>query len=75
MAKPKDFAMSELARLLRGFGYAKVRAGKTAGSRLAYFCKERSHLIRLHRPHPEKALKRYQLDLIEDELRAREVLK
>jgi len=75
LSKPKDFTVSELKSLLRGFGYKEIKTGTTAGSRSAFYCEERSHIIRLHRPHPDRALKRYQLDLIEEELRSREVLK
>ncbi len=66
--------MNELKSLLGGFGYKEIKSGKTAGSRIAFFCEERAHIIRLHKPHPDRSLKRYQLDLVEKELRAREVL-
>jgi cation diffusion facilitator CzcD-associated flavoprotein CzcO len=75
LAKPKDFTMRELKCLLKGFGYKEIKSGKTAGARAAFFCEERAHIIRLHRPHPDKSLKRYQLDLVEEELRSCEVLK
>jgi len=57
--------------LLRGFGYEKMGTGNTAGSRTAFIHKVSGHIVRLHRPHPGPNLKRYQLDLIEEALRAR----
>lgn len=71
LGKPADFTCDEMSRFLRDLGYEEKKAGKTAGSRLAYVHKESGHIIRLHRPHPGKVLKRYQLDLVEAALRAR----
>jgi predicted RNA binding protein YcfA (HicA-like mRNA interferase family) len=56
---PKDFTYSELKTLLLSFGYSEVQG---AGSRVC-FSKE-DHKIKLHKPHPDNKLKRYQLDLI-----------
>jgi hypothetical protein len=67
-AKPKDFTYDELVSLLQGFGYQEMKAGKTTGSRAAFFHEEGGAIIRLHRPHPDRVLKRYQLDDVEREL-------
>lgn len=64
-----------MRKLLRGFGYGEVRSGKTSGSRVAFFNKKSQHIIRLHKPHPQNTVKRYQLDYIEEELRNQEILK
>jgi hypothetical protein len=69
LAKPKDFTFAELAALLQGFGYQEMKTGKTSGSRVAFFHEERGAVIRLHRPHPDNVLKRYQLDDVEWELK------
>ncbi len=61
--------------MLSGFGYRELKSGKTSGSRVVFYNKDTHHIIRLHKPHPKKLLKRYHLDLIEEELRKREVLK
>jgi len=74
LSKPQDFTFDEMRRLLRGFGYQEIKSGKTSGSRVAFFHKDLNHIIRLHKPHPKNILKRYQLDLIEEELRKRGVL-
>lgn len=75
LSKPRDFTFNELRKLLRGFGYQEIKAGKTSGSRVAFFHESIQHIIRLHKPHPKNTLNRYQLDFIEEELRNREVLK
>ncbi len=73
--KPQDFSFAEMKKLLQGFGYQEVRAGKTSGSRVAFTHKTTKHIIRLHKPHPAKNIKRYQLDLINEELKKQEIIK
>jgi len=75
LSKPRDFSFNEMRKLLRGFGYQEIRSGKTSGARVAFINKTIHHIIRLHKPHPGNIMKKYQLDLIEDELRNREILK
>ena len=75
LSKPTDFRFEEMKKLLHGFGYHEVKAGKTSGSRVAFINDEKHHIIRLHKPHPQKVLKRYQLDLIEEELKKQELLR
>jgi len=69
LGKPKDFTYDELAVLLRGYGYREMKSGRTSGSQSAFIDENTKHIIRLHKPHPGKILKRYQLDDIERELR------
>jgi hypothetical protein len=57
--------------LLKDFGYEELRSGKTGGSRIAFISKPTNHIIRLHRPHPGNRMKRYQMDLVEEALRAK----
>ena len=75
LAKPRDFTLNEMKKMLHGFGYREIPSGKTSGSRIAFFHEMTGHIIRLHKPHPRKTLKRYQLDFIEEELRSKELLK
>ena len=63
LSYPKDFTYNELKALLLSFGYKEMQG---AGSRVC-FAKE-NHKIKLHKPHPDNKLKRYQLDLIVEEL-------
>ncbi|MDR0711616.1 MAG: type II toxin-antitoxin system HicA family toxin [Prevotellaceae bacterium] len=60
---PKDFTYTELKTVLSSFGY----------SARVYFSKE-DHKIKLHKPHPGNILKRYQLDLIVDELKKKRLI-
>jgi hypothetical protein len=64
LSSPKDFTYNELKTVLSSFEYNEMQG---AGSRV-YFLKK-GHKIKLHKPHPGNILKRYQLDLIIDELK------
>lgn len=75
LSKPTDFSYNELTTLLRGFGYEEIKTGRTAGSRVAFFNNETNHIMRLHKPHPKNILKRYQLDLVEQEPRSMQVIR
>jgi hypothetical protein len=75
LSKPHDFRFTELKRLLQRFGYREVKTGKTTGSRVAFFHESAQHIIRLHKPQAKNALKRYQIDLIEEELKNRGLIK
>ena len=61
---PRDFTYSELKTLLVSFGYEEVQG---AGSRVCF--KNKTHKIKLHKPHPGNILKQYQLVFIIDELK------
>ena len=74
LSKPRGFTYEELRRLLRHFGYEEVRSGKTAGSRVAFVHQTTKHILRLHKPHPNNELKRYQMEQVIDELRSRGLL-
>lgn len=71
LAKPADFAFDEMTRLLKGFDYVEIRTGRTSGSRVAFINKTSGHIIRLHKPHPGKIMKKYQMDLVEEALKAK----
>ncbi len=66
ISKPADFTNAELARLLSLFGYTEVQG---TGSRVVFVNGTNNRKIKLHKPHPGKILRRYQLELIEQELR------
>ena len=63
--RPKDFTFDEAETLLNYFDYERSDKGKTSGSRVCF--KSSNHApIMLHKPHPQKELKSYQIkDLIE----------
>jgi hypothetical protein len=71
LTRPADFTYDEMRKLLNGFGYEEMKTGKTAGSRAAFINKTSRHIIRLHRPHPGNVMKKYQMELVEEALRAK----
>lgn len=65
-SRPKDFTYDEARILLLQLGFEENNKGKTSGSRVV-FKKDKNTKIQLHKPHPEKVLKRYQIEsLLED---------
>ena len=75
MSKPTDFTYSELVKFLKGFGFVEAKTGKTSGSRVAFINFETKSIIRLHKPHPDPVLKRYQMNDVEEALRQMGVIK
>lgn len=71
LAKPKDFTFDELKRLLQSFEYLEEQG---SGSRVVFINKTLNHKIKLHKPHPGNILKRYQVDLVEQELANKNLL-
>ena len=67
-SKPKDFRWEELVRLLQQFGYEEDSGGKTSGSRAKFFHEKHAPIL-LHKPHPTTTLKKYQIELIYDQLK------
>lgn len=67
--RPRDFSWEELVRLLRSLGFELVKGGKTSGSRQRFVHTTPGIVISLHRPHPHKELKNYQLDQVIEILR------
>jgi predicted RNA binding protein YcfA (HicA-like mRNA interferase family) len=61
--RPRDFTWAELTTLLRRLGFRQVRTGSTGGSRRRFVHPD-GCVISLHEPHPERILKRYQIDQI-----------
>jgi hypothetical protein len=68
LAHPIDFTWDEMTALLTGFGYIRVKAGKTGGSRVRFDHRTSDPII-LHRPHPVPTLKRYQIEQVEEILK------
>lgn len=73
LTKPRDFTWDELTKVLAGFGYKLISAGKTGGSRVRFIHASYPPVI-LHRPHPKPILKRYQLEEIINLLRQEKLL-
>ena len=62
-SRPSDFTFSELTTLLGHYGYSLCGGGRTGGSRVTFKTDDGDY-IRLHRPHPRKILKLYQVDAL-----------
>lgn len=68
LSRPKDFTYNELIKVLNGFGYVEQQG---SGSRVVFFNGSLKHSIKLHKPHPGNILKRYQIDIVIDELKTK----
>jgi len=62
-SKPKDYTYEEAKSLLNKLGYIENNKGKTSGSRVRFVNKDNVK-IDLHKPHPKKILKGYQIESI-----------
>ncbi len=71
LSRPTDFTYNDLIRLLRTMGYEEIQG---SGSRVVFFNEDLKHNIKIHKPHPDNVLKRYQIDLIIQELKTKNIL-
>jgi hypothetical protein len=71
LSRPKDFTYNELFRLLGSLGYKEEQG---SGSRVVFSNARTKHQIKLHKPHPGNVLKRYQIDLLIQELKSKNLL-
>ena len=62
VARAADFSFEELRKLLESFGYEEAKTGRASRARVAFINHQTKSIIRLHKPHPNPELKRYQLD-------------
>lgn len=58
--RPKNFTFDDAEALLKYFGFIRSNKGRTSGSRVM-FVSENHGAILLHKPHPQKELKLYQI--------------
>lgn len=69
-SKPKDFTFDDTETLLNYLDYIRSNKGKTSGSRIIFTNDEHGSIL-LHKPHPQKELKAYQikqlLEILEQE--------
>lgn len=71
--KPKDFTYDEAKNILNNLGFYENNKGKTSGSRVA-FVNSKNVKIDLHKPHPGKILKNYQINKLLEKLKELEVI-
>jgi predicted RNA binding protein YcfA (HicA-like mRNA interferase family) len=71
LSRPKNFTYHELIRLLESQGYNEEQG---SGSSVVFSNKRIKHYTKLHKPHPGNVLKRYQIDLIIQELNSKNLV-
>jgi hypothetical protein len=71
LSRPRDFTYNELIRLLKAYGYKELQG---SGSRVVFRNEVIKHNIKIHKPHPGNVLKRYQIDLIKQELKTKNLI-
>lgn len=62
LSQPKDFTFDETVSLLKIFEFYEVKTGKTSGSRVRFRNETLQTEFRMHKPHPQKIVKQYQLN-------------
>lgn len=55
---PADFTYAELVKVLSYFGYEEFNCGNTSGSAVSFVDKDKNVIV-MHKPHPQKIVKRY----------------
>ena len=65
-SKPKDMTFDEGESLLIYLGFTKSNKGRTSGSKIMFY--KGNMKILLHKPHPQKELKPYQINELLSEL-------
>ena len=65
-SRPRDFEYDEAESLLLSLGFKKSNKGKTSGSKVKFNSGDVP--IDLHKPHPHKELKPYQINDLVDAL-------
>lgn len=69
-SKPKDFTFNDAEALLNYLDYVRSNKGKTSGSRVVFVNENHGNIL-LHKPHPRKELRAYQikqlLEILEQE--------
>lgn len=63
----KSLTFKETETLLKQLGFSKSDKGRTSGSRVAFISRENGVII-MHKPHPDNALREYQIKQLRDML-------
>jgi len=71
---PKNFSYVEMVTLLGGFGYIKEERRRSSGSAVMFYNKKTNDKIMFHKPHPEKELKRYILEMTIEKLKSNKMI-
>ena len=71
-SKPKNMTFDELETALSALGYYRSNKGKTSGSRVKFFGNGADIVI--HKPHPRKEIKPYQIEQILEILESEDLI-
>ncbi|MDE6956815.1 MAG: type II toxin-antitoxin system HicA family toxin [Lachnospiraceae bacterium] len=66
---PRDFTYVEAKSLLKTLGFEEYNKGRTSGSRVRFFRESDGAVVDLHKPHPEKEMKKYAVEQLVEKLR------
>ena len=72
-SKPKDFTFDDAETLLKYLDYVRSNKGKTSGSCVMFINEEHGSIL-LHKPHPQKELKSYQIKQLIEILEQEELI-
>ena len=71
---PKDFTFAELETVLLQLGFEKDDKGKTSGSRVRFYNKDKQMQYLAHKPHPSSIVKEKALKDIVDYLKENKLI-
>ena len=74
LQQPKDFTFEELETLLYQLGFERDNKGKTSGSRVRFYNKDKRIQYLAHKPHPKSIIKEKALKDIVDFLTENKLL-
>ena len=66
--EPQAVTFDEMKKLLGLLGFTMSNKGKTSGSRVAFYDDKGQYIV-LHKPHPQKEMKRYMVIQITEKLK------
>lgn len=72
-SKPKDFTFEDAETLLKYLEFTRSNKGKTSGSRVMFVSESHGSIL-LHKPHPQKELKAYQIKQLLEFLEQEELI-
>ena len=73
-SKPKNYTYEEAKNILNKLGFVENNKGKTSGSRVIFKNYSLNKYIEMHKPHPTKILKEYQVKNLLIKLKELEVI-
>ena len=59
---PSNYTYDEARKLLKMLGYREYNKGRTSGSKVLFFRESDQAKLNLHKPHPQKEMKKYSVN-------------